>query len=49
MEPYPQGQMDGNISFDELGNPISVNNAFLDVCGCPDGPPCLAPPLPSQG
>jgi hypothetical protein len=23
---------DGNISFDALGNPISVNTAFLDVC-----------------
>lgn len=44
MEPFPQGQTDGNISFDMLGNPISVNNAFLDVCGCPSGPPCIVPP-----
>jgi hypothetical protein len=44
MEPFPQGQTDGNISFDMLGNPISVNNAFLDVCGCPNGAPCIVPP-----
>ncbi len=25
-------QQDGNISFDSLGNPISVNTAFLDAC-----------------
>jgi hypothetical protein len=23
---------DGNISFDQLGNPVSVNSAFLEVC-----------------
>jgi hypothetical protein len=46
MEPFPQGQTDGNISFDMLGNPISVNNAFLDVCSCPGGPPCMVPPTP---
>lgn len=48
MNPIPPGQPDGNISFDAMGNPISVNNAFLTVCGppgtyggklftCPDG------------
>jgi hypothetical protein len=31
--------MDGNISFDSLGNPVSVNNAFLSVCGCAGNPP----------
>lgn len=27
-----------------MGNPVSVNNAYLDVCGCPDTPsgPCVA-------
>ncbi len=46
MSPFPAGQKDGNISFDALGNPISVNNAFLDICGCPGSPPgaCSVPP-----
>jgi len=39
LEPFPAKQLDGNISFDTMGNPISVNNAFLDVCGCPGNPP----------
>lgn len=42
LSPFPAGQLDGNISFDSQGNPVSVNNAFLDVCSCPGGPPCLA-------
>jgi hypothetical protein len=42
LDPIPMGQLDGNISFDQLGNPVSVNNAFLEVCGCSGGPPCLA-------
>ena len=41
--PFPAGQSDGNISFDSQGNPVSVNNAFLEECGCaPLGPPCTA-------
>jgi hypothetical protein len=34
---------DGNISFDALGNPLSVNNGFFDICqpkgcyNCPSG------------
>jgi len=42
--PFPMGQMDGNISFDTMGNPVSVNNAFLQVCGCQGNPPaaCVA-------
>lgn len=34
---------DGNISFDSLGNPVSVNNGFFDICTpydcnlCPEG------------
>ncbi|MBC8070086.1 MAG: choice-of-anchor L domain-containing protein [Deltaproteobacteria bacterium] len=35
VEPAPVGSIDGNISFDSLGNPVSVNIAFFDVCdGC---------------
>lgn len=44
LEPTVAGQSDGNISFDQIGNPVSVNNAFVRVCGCSNGPPCLAPP-----
>lgn len=40
--PTPPGQPDGNITFDNLGNPVSVNNAFMEVCGCVGGPPCQA-------
>ena len=40
--PYPAGQTDGNISFDQLNNPVSVNNAFVEVCGCTGGAPCMA-------
>lgn len=53
MTPTPAGLPDANISFDELGNTISVNAAFLNVCHpqtamnmkfyeCPDGPDALA-------
>jgi len=42
LDPIPQNQTDGNISFDQLNNPVSVNNAFLEVCGCQNGPPCQA-------
>ena len=44
LSPVPMGQTDGNISFDSVGNPVSVNNAFLEVCGCAGNPPnpCLA-------
>lgn len=43
---FPMGQTDGNVSFDGGMNPISVNNAFLDVCGCSGGAPCATPPPP---
>jgi len=39
LSPIPANQPDGNISFDSQGNPVSVNNAFLEVCGCPENPP----------
>ena len=32
MTPVPMGLPDGNISFDSMGNNISVNAGFLDVC-----------------
>lgn len=39
MTPIPAGLVDGNLAFDPQGNFISVNTAFLDVCGCPENPP----------
>lgn len=39
LVPFPLGQADGNISFDADGSPISVNNAWMDVCGCYQNPP----------
>jgi hypothetical protein len=39
LTPIPMGLSDGNISFDSMGNPASVNNAFLQVCGCMGNPP----------
>jgi len=32
MDPAPPKLPDGNISFDQDGNPISVNNSLLQVC-----------------
>jgi len=43
LSPTPTGQPGfDNISFDSQGNPVSVNNAFVEVCGCYGGPPCSA-------
>jgi len=42
LSPVPMGQVDGDISFDAIGNAISVNAAFVSVCGCASGPPCIA-------
>jgi len=39
LSPPPPNQTDGNISFDSQGNPVSVNNAFVEVCGCIGNPP----------
>ena len=37
-DPPPRGSIDGNISFDSMANPVSVNIAFFEVCqGCPLG------------
>jgi hypothetical protein len=51
LSPIPQGLVDGNIAFDQQGNPISVNNSLLQVCQsqsaggksfpCPLGPSSL--------
>ena len=32
VEPPPAGSINGNVSFDAMGNPVSVNIAFFDVC-----------------
>ncbi len=38
VNPAPPLSIDGNISFDSMNNPVSVNVAFFDVCiGCPAG------------
>lgn len=38
VNPAPMGAMDGNVSFDSNGAPVSVNVAFFTVCaGCADG------------
>lgn len=35
VSPPPEGSIAGNISFDSLNNPVSVNVAFFDVCADP--------------
>lgn len=38
VTPPPPGSIDGNISFDAMTNPVSVNIAFFEVCSnCPLG------------
>lgn len=38
VDPPPMGSINGNISFDAMTNPVSVNIAFFEVCaGCPLG------------
>jgi hypothetical protein len=32
VNPAPMGSSNGNISFDSMGNPVSVNIGFFDVC-----------------
>ncbi|MEM6786264.1 MAG: choice-of-anchor L domain-containing protein [Myxococcota bacterium] len=48
LSPRRAGQATDNISFDGLGNPISVNAAFLDVCDCPGTGDCTVPPATPQ-
>ena len=43
VDPAPMGSINGNISFDSMSNPVSVNIAFFDVCsGCALGTSELA-------
>ena len=35
VNPPPEGSISGNISFDSMNNPVSVNVAFFDVCAEP--------------
>ena len=42
LSPAVPGQPDGNIAVDELGNPVTLNGAHFRVCGCANGPPCMA-------
>jgi hypothetical protein len=35
QEPPPPNHVQGNISFDFEGNPVSVNNSFLEACTTP--------------
>jgi hypothetical protein len=42
LSPAVAGQPDGNIAYDEMGNPVTLNGANFRVCGCNNGPPCLA-------
>ncbi|WP_437329547.1 choice-of-anchor L domain-containing protein [Sorangium sp. So ce381] len=36
--PAPPGSLNGNLSFDSVGNPVSVNISFFEVCkDCPLG------------
>ncbi|MEQ9324257.1 MAG: choice-of-anchor L domain-containing protein [Polyangiaceae bacterium] len=38
VDPAPQGSINGNVTFDSMSNPVSVNIAFFEVCeGCPLG------------
>jgi hypothetical protein len=58
VTPPPAGAINGNISFDALTNPVSVNLAYFDVCdptgkdvfatncGAPVNPSCPAAPSP---
>ena len=47
LEPFPSGQLDGNISFDSEGNAVSVNNGYLQSCGCLTTF-CQVPPPPND-
>lgn len=40
LDPIPPGLPEGNIAFDALGNPVSVNSGFLEVCAPDPGAAC---------
>ena len=48
LQPIRPGQTDANVSFDQDGNSVSVNNALVRVCECGGGAPCWAPPNQPQ-
>jgi len=38
VDPEPDGSINGNVSFDSAGYPVSVNTLFITTCAdCPDG------------
>jgi len=50
VNPAPEGSVNGNISFDSMNNPVSVNIAFFDVCDPGiTGEPCPSGPMELQG
>jgi hypothetical protein len=53
VNPAPQNAQDGNVSFDSQGNPVSVNNGFLEVCNAQSAGgknfPCALGPGQLQG
>jgi hypothetical protein len=42
LTPQLAGQPDTNIAYDEMGSPVTLNGANFRVCGCMNGPPCMA-------
>lgn len=46
--PASPGSNYGNIVIDPTGYPITARAAFMQVCGCPNGTPCWAPPNAAQ-
>jgi hypothetical protein len=55
VNPAPPGAINGNISFDSMHNPVSVNLGFFNVCDASQesqyavyccGPTCPSPPNP---
>ncbi len=42
LSPVPMGLADGDVAFDGQLNPVTLNAAWFDSCGCPGGPPCIA-------
>jgi len=47
VQPPPQGSVNGNVSFDSLGNPVSVNIALFDHCDPGASGSYTGPTLPS--
>lgn len=47
VNPAPTGSLNGNISFDSMHNPVSVNLGFFDVCDPKDQSEYTGPSLPN--